>query len=160
MDDFLSKPLRREAVADTLDRWTTRQPAPSPTPPPPPAVPAQPETPAPSQRATLDLEQLRSLVGDDPATLREYLELFLASTGPALGRIDAAITSRAEDDLRRQLHALRGSALSLGANAVGDCARRLEERVQNHDWDDISELHADLEQAFAVTTTLIREVGS
>ena len=64
---------------------------------------------ASAEPAPLQLSQLTSLVGDDRAKIRRYLELFASSTGTLMGRIGASIDRREAPRLRRLSHTLKGA---------------------------------------------------
>ncbi|MCK6576417.1 response regulator, partial [Myxococcota bacterium] len=72
MDDYLSKPLQLELLRKALERWL------HPTHPAPAAGPKP--APAEAGASAVDVEVLKSYVGDDPAVLRNLLAEFLTST--------------------------------------------------------------------------------
>jgi CheY-like chemotaxis protein/HPt (histidine-containing phosphotransfer) domain-containing protein len=153
MNDFLSKPLQRDLMVAALARWTKGS-----------AAMVHESVAAPQARPVtadeiLDLGQLRSLVGEDVSTMWRFLDLFLKSSRPVLEEIDLAITSRRADVLRRALHGLKGSALSVGAKAVGERARDLEAAARQEDWTHVGPLHVRLTDALEQTTIITRDFG-
>jgi CheY-like chemotaxis protein/HPt (histidine-containing phosphotransfer) domain-containing protein len=152
MNDFLTKPLQRDVIAAALSRWTNGGTARV-------SEAAVADTPSPAADEMLDLGQLRSLVGDDMSTMRFFLDLFVQSSGPVLEEIDSAITSRRADALRRALHGLKGSALSVGARGVGERARDLEVAAAREDWTQVTPLHARLTDALKQTTIIAQDFG-
>jgi CheY-like chemotaxis protein/HPt (histidine-containing phosphotransfer) domain-containing protein len=134
MDDFLTKPVDPSRLGETLERWLT----------------GGTSGPAPSRRVAPDLESSRQLAPkvsarldltrltelrrlDDPGDKRSYLdraiENFLANSRDDLVAMTAAVDIGDADQLSAIAHRLAGSALNLGAVAVGEAARELENVV-------------------------------
>src|SRR4051812_5684758 len=71
-------------------------------------------TPAP----TIDpqaLEGLRELNPDDPAFLRELIDLFIADVGERFAEIDRALATADANLLLRAAHTIKGSCSNFGA---------------------------------------------
>ena len=115
MDDFLTKPVDAVRLAETLKRWLA---------------------PSPWYADRLDLDRLEELRGlDDPDDGSSYVDRaianFLGSADGQLASMEAAAASGDADQLRAVAHRLAGSALNLGAAALGEAARELEEHIMN-----------------------------
>jgi CheY-like chemotaxis protein len=121
MDDYLSKPLRAEALDAVLDRWVER-----------PVV--------------LDRAFLRSLARDvgGEDIVAEICALFMDEAGTRVGQLRAAPDL---DAVHRGAHALKGSASNVGAVAVSSLAAELE----HADADAVGPLLTRLEEAVALT---------
>ena len=115
MDDYVTKPVRLESIADALTRWIGRT-----EPPPPPAHPSD------SATTTLDRSQLDVLEGlddGDGVLLAEIFGQFLTQTRE--GRSAMATCARVGDGeaLRRTAHTIKGSSANIGATGLaGICA--------------------------------------
>jgi CheY-like chemotaxis protein/HPt (histidine-containing phosphotransfer) domain-containing protein len=117
IDAYLTKPMQLADLRDALAAWmptdgATHVPVPAP----------RADTPAP----VLDLDVLRSLVGDDPDTLRELLGDFAVAADKAL--VEFAVAGE-EGDLERLgavAHRLKSSSRAVGAMALGDLCAQLE----------------------------------
>jgi PAS domain S-box-containing protein len=105
MDDYLSKPLRADALAATLGRWM------------------QATTPT-----VMDRSILRALARDvgDEAIVDEICELFLAEAGPRLETMQRAAADGDAETLRDAAHTLMGSSANVGAVAVAGAAAEIE----------------------------------
>ena len=147
MDDYLAKPVRRETLEETLCRWLPGRFISS----------GQRRTaPAAPEPQALDagvLDGLRSIEAEGaPGFVAEIADLFEGQ-----GRVNLHLLSEAAitGDLttwRARLHALRGSASSVGAVRLADRCRALEERADDGDWAaSATEALASLEHEYALT---------
>ncbi|GGO87910.1 hypothetical protein GCM10011348_42180 [Marinobacterium nitratireducens] len=107
MDDYLSKPVKREKLAELLEGWTTvlleaREHG---------SV-RQEETMSQAQIDTGVVADLVEMVGAD--NCRELLETFRRSLGDYRHRIDEAVGAGRRDEAGRTCHSLRGTAANLG----------------------------------------------
>jgi CheY-like chemotaxis protein len=104
MDDYLSKPVRKEELALTLERWLT-----------PP----------------IDLKHLNGICGDDLEFEQELLQTYLED---AQGNFDRAQVAQQQQDLptlKALAHQLKGSSANVGATVMYKLAARLEEVAQD-----------------------------
>lgn len=160
MDDYLSKPVNRELLAECLQRWLPRraadaapvdaalpkevaaEDAAAPTPVPPIAAAAA--TPAASVADTAPmllptplpvleiavLDELRELAGS--ATTAQIVDLFLDDAPQLIQRLEQAAAIPQLDPLRDAAHTLKSSAANVGALALSAAAARIEDGVRAH----------------------------
>jgi PAS domain S-box-containing protein len=116
IDDYLTKPLPLERLRATLERWLERPDAP----------------PATATEAALDPAVLSAHVGDDPATQRELLALFLQNASKQAAELRAAGDAQQAAALA---HKLKSSSRSVGALALGTLCAEIEAaaRAGQHD---------------------------
>jgi CheY-like chemotaxis protein/HPt (histidine-containing phosphotransfer) domain-containing protein len=120
MDEYLTKPIQLRALAAALERWM-------------PSFPAHefqdvplPKAGAVASTLAVDVSVLKSLVGDDDETVREFLTEYLAAARQQAADIVACCDA---DDSRRVgaiAHKLKASSRSVGALALGDLCAELE----------------------------------
>jgi CheY-like chemotaxis protein/HPt (histidine-containing phosphotransfer) domain-containing protein len=146
MNDYVTKPIDRRRLAETLQRWLgpLRPRAAAPPAVPPEARGASPRTADPP----MDLGQLRSIVGDNPDTLRSYLDLFHETTASLVSRLGLAIERRDATALRGLAHMLKGSCGTMGAREMAELGAGLEAAAVRDDWPMTERLHAQLEASY------------
>jgi signal transduction histidine kinase/CheY-like chemotaxis protein/HPt (histidine-containing phosphotransfer) domain-containing protein len=136
MNDYVSKPIRVQALVDALTRAGesvhehddlaagTEQPA-QPT-----AVSAAEKSPAPAAvAATLDpaaLDNLRQTVGDDEEFLAELVETFLEDAPQMLADMRQAAESGDAPGLRLHAHSLKSNSAEFGAMSLSALSKQLE----------------------------------
>jgi CheY-like chemotaxis protein/HPt (histidine-containing phosphotransfer) domain-containing protein len=129
MDDYLSKPLRLEALRNTLERWLPHAPHetnPSHNDAISPSAPVQSDAPL---DPTL-FRELQETAGDTTATV---IELFLEDTPKYIKDITDAISAHNVATVARSAHAIKGSASNLGATALANTCKRLEHAQTTED---------------------------
>jgi|CXWL01.1.fsa_nt_gi signal transduction histidine kinase/DNA-binding NarL/FixJ family response regulator len=151
MDDFLSKPVRLQTLAEILARSaaTLRRLRRGDDSPPPAAVAAEPVF------DTSVLEELAALRRQDGRSMADHLvALFLVSSEDLLARLAHAQTLRDADELAAAAHALKGGALGVGARRVASLAAAVERRARRGELADterlIAALAVELERAASV----------
>ncbi len=115
MDDYLSKPIRRDALEQMLTRWLSR-------------------LPSTAEKATwpvLDADVLQQLVELEVegqlGLVTEVVRLFSEQAPQVLSTIARALDSGDIQALQARLHALRGTAGSIGARALAEACREWED---------------------------------
>ncbi len=128
MDEVLVKPVDLEQLKRVLGKWLpaaeAKTAAPAEVEPPPPA-PAS-ET-AREGGPALDVRVLAALVGDDPATLRQFLLDFGASAKSIAAELLGACAAGDAAQAGAQAHKLKSAARSVGALALCQWCAELEE---------------------------------
>ncbi len=104
---------------------------------------------------TLDVSVLEGLVGDDPATVRDFLAEFLASSRLLALQLQAACIACDAGTVGDVVHRLKASSRSVGARALGEACARLEEAARNRDAKAISEEARAFEAAWAAAEEAI-----
>ena len=144
MDDYLSKPIRLEALQDALRHVAPAHPKTAPLPPgPPDASPAPVFVPP-------DADPLTDLVADlgVPATI-ELVESFFSDTPPRLAEVKALAGGEDPATLARAVHSLAGSFGYFGLQPLRMRALQLEQQVRAGNNTDMTEGIRELETGFA-----------
>jgi HPt (histidine-containing phosphotransfer) domain-containing protein len=143
MDDYLSKPLRADALDTVLGRW----------------VDAGAVDDAPEEQ--LDLGVLERLREDLGGARSDALDAIIAEYLRALpGRVDAIAAALEAGDpqrLRDEAHALKGASLTFGASRVGSLCERLERAGREDRLEGLDGLGGELRQAARATRTVLEQ---
>ena len=139
MDDYLSKPVRPEAVQVAIERWgpLARKAHPKPVADDPPAVPpsppSSPSVPSPARSAAaaadeppVDLDRFTEMSGSEEAQVRELMELYLAQTSGQLRELRVAVEAGEVKDVGRVAHKAAGASATCGMNGIVPVLRELE----------------------------------
>ncbi|HEY5658135.1 MAG TPA: response regulator [Myxococcota bacterium] len=147
MDDYLSKPFKRDELAATLGRWLGAEAA---------AADAEPALLPASDaaevldRATLDALRALQLPGR-PSVLANVVQAYLESSAELLEELWGAAETRDAAALRRAAHTLKSSSRNVGARVLGDLCERLEAMGRAGDVagakDRVAEIAAEHERA-------------
>ncbi|MYM23709.1 response regulator [Duganella sp. FT135W] len=148
MDDYLSKPFTQQALGQTLSRWIQL---------PRVAAPvididadAAGDTAPDDQLINLQaLDNIRALSPvNGNALLERVLQAFLRDTPIHLHTIRQAIHAGDADQLRKAAHSLKSSSANIGASALAQRSKELEQLGRNHTTAGAAALLADMEHSF------------
>lgn len=120
MDDYLTKPIRTDALFDALHRWSLDSLGTPPT----PAAP--PPKPAPPAIAAFSAQEALQRVGGDREMLREIAELLLEDAPPRVQELRTAREAGDVETLKRLAHGLKGAVSNLGGLRMADALNSLE----------------------------------
>ena len=173
MDDYMTKPVRADELAGTVERYamTNSRPldaAPAPAVPPaePPAalpaeLPAAPPAASPAvgpHRADVSFNLAEALqrVDGDMELLAEIAGIFLADAPGMLAEVAAAVAGRDGAELARTAHRLKGSILTFSAPAAAAAALALETAGRTGE---LAGAEAELGRLTSAMTSLQAELG-
>ncbi|HEY8995282.1 MAG TPA: PAS domain S-box protein [Lacunisphaera sp.] len=146
MDDYLSKPIRLEALQAILQRLGIHFVPAAAEPAPAPAVSAVVPVLDPAQ-----LAQLRSLPGrTQPSLLEELAGMALQEMPATLAQLHHHIKQQAATDATQTAHRLAGAAANLGATALRAMLLEIEQAADKGDWPKVQRRLADLDRTWAL----------
>ena len=141
MDDYLTKPIREEDLAETLSRQLPGRAVVAPV----DELPIAAEDPP---AIGYDIEKLRRVCRGDAAQIQEMLDLFVSSTEHLLAGLARALQDEDAEGAARQAHQIKGAASYLGARDIAGLAAETESRARDGAWAACQESMEDLEAAF------------
>jgi PAS domain S-box-containing protein len=162
MNDYVSKPVRPEALAEALRRC---QPHPKPQATKTSAAtidltPLDQDNLSHPHDQVLDaavLAELRQLLGDQAGqVIAEVIDLFIESSPPLLAEMRTAVQTEAGDRLFRAAHTLKGSSAHLGAVRLVAMCEALEQMGRAGHLDEAAATLADLEAEFSQVTIALQ----
>lgn len=147
MDDYLSKPVNVNELAEVLARWSpcSNQPTPSAQ-----SRSSFPQAMSQSAENLFDraaLESFRELQAEDePDLISELVELYLGNARACLNTVSTALPEHDLPGMRRAAHSLKGSSQNLGILSMARLCTELEEQLANDHGAGVSETLATMEQ--------------
>ena len=121
MDDHLAKPVRREALKKTLDRWIESADEEKIS-----ALPAAPVSDIGILEQSV-IESLLDLDDGEGEIFQELVELFLTEAPTYLQEMEQAMWGENLDELARLAHKMKGCARNMGVVQLANDCEKLEE---------------------------------
>jgi two-component system sensor histidine kinase/response regulator len=118
MDDYLTKPIRAEALVTYVERLTMSENT-------KPSIEQTSSAPAQSDQV-LDLQEALDRVDGDRELLSEIANLFLADADEMMDVVRKAVEAKDGPALHRAAHRLKGSVVTFAAAPAADAALVLE----------------------------------
>ncbi len=152
MDDYVSKPVRIDALINVLTRVATRAEGPAET-------CSQPAKNIQMKDSVIDLDAIDSLkkqIGDDAADLALLIESFLTH-GPGL--CESLVRASEDKDgsaLHRAAHTLKSSARDFGATELADLSTQLEISASGKDLQATTELAIQVVESYRQADQALR----
>lgn len=132
-DDFLPKPIQIEHFLQTLDRLVTQSKTSGPVQPSLTSMPKKKRLKLiRADEPNLNAETLQDLekISRDPLFLDELIVEFIEENRKAIPRFEKALLALRYEEIKDILHALKGSALSIGAITLMMACKRIEKMSQ------------------------------
>jgi len=164
MDDYLSKPLNRALLEQTLRRWipagaASRAPSAAPAAAAPPARPSpapafavqSPPIPAvTAPGAALDADVVRDLLEVMGDEFTDLVRVYLEDTPKSIALLEKAAGAADNQGLIAPAHSLKSTSANLGALSLSELAKRLEHGARSGDLgNEAPMLVAELARTFA-----------
>ncbi|MDJ0515407.1 MAG: response regulator [Trichodesmium sp. MO_231.B1] len=120
MDDYISKPVRREALSTALSKCGLLATE---------TIVKQEKAPAPELEIAIDkavLQELKEMAGDAPEMVVEIIDCYLEDTPILLDEISQAIEQEQAELLLKSAHTMKSSSASVGAIKLSELCKELE----------------------------------
>jgi CheY-like chemotaxis protein len=146
MDGLLVKPLELPKLCEILDRYGLRMSA--------PGEPEAPAAPLPDIASLMpvakpvDLDQLRTIVGDDREFMHELCETFVASSARIVEELSRALSAGDRASLSSMAHKLKGGSSSICAHELAKLSATLEKDSKEKPLAELEHSVSTLRQAF------------
>ena len=140
MDDYLAKPVRPGPLREMLLAWSIKPRSPT---------DEQPEGDREDEGRSFSHEALRDSCGDDPALIGEVLALILRGAPDRLECLERAIVAEDGPAIVREAHGLKGSFLTVGAEALARTCRELMRLGEDADLAAIRAVHRAIRPQWA-----------
>jgi PAS domain S-box-containing protein len=153
MDDYLSKPIHLDELAEALGRCTPRDAG--------PAEPPQPASELGHDGGVLDLEGLERLrkEADDRAFVVELIDTFLRDAPALLETLRGSLEDAEAEQLRRTAHTLKSNGQVFGATRLAELCQELEGVAKTNTLATAPELLAQVDAEYARVEEALRAAG-
>jgi PAS domain S-box-containing protein len=147
MDDYVTKPISPQALAEAIDRWLPRDgldPAPK-------AAATADAVPGPADEGetVFDEAGLVARVMGDLDLARIVAETFLDEAPGLIAAVRAGLSAGDAEAVRRDAHAIKGASANVGGDAMRLVAQAIERSADAGDLAAAAARLPDLESAFA-----------
>ena len=162
MNDYLSKPVRRNELKAALDRHGEIQPngvADSSAKSESETISVRSDTSS-SDEVLVDLDQLRDVTDDEPERMQQLIDLYLTQAVPMLDGLKEAIQTNSSGDVARIAHKLVGSSVSCGVEAFTQPLRELERLGHEGDLSGARALFEDVRHKFPRVQKCLHPISS
>ena len=143
MDDYISKPIESEKLAETIHKWGGRGFAAFE---PEPVQNQSNDLEKNAQAPVIDLNGAMERVAGDEALLKELFEYFVSELPNRIADMEAAVNSGDTKQLAEKAHSLKGSAANLGTNGIAAAALQLEQQGRSGDTTKAARTIKDLQE--------------
>lgn len=151
MDGYITKPVKREELRETLERWVPAERK-------DPLTHATYKGPASDAIDSGTLEKLREIGGEEMVS--EVAELFIRDAGARLDALRKAVEDGDAQAAKRLVHSLKGSSANIGAKGMAEICAKLESAAASEDLKSATELREELATEFeGVRSALAAETG-
>jgi CheY-like chemotaxis protein len=146
MNDYVAKPIRRDELAEALER-------------------ARPlgnrDAASKESEITLDaaaLENLRELGGAE--FIAEVVDVFLADAPALITSLRSSLQRQDTEELRRAAHTLKSNGSTLGAGAFAELCRTVEQHAKDGHLDGVSQSVDQIEQEYRMLQEALASLRS
>ena len=133
MDDYVSKPVKPDALAKVLKTWLAKETL-------------------DMKMEPLDISALQTLMSlspdDDGALVNDLIEIYTTETAMNVDGTEAALLANDFKSLKAKAHSLKSASASLGASAVADLCQQLEDWVEPGNAADLKSMVESLRRQF------------
>ena len=156
MDDYLAKPFTAEALLRIIKSWFQPSPSSNFAVTMPPIIPGSPKT-SETVINEVALAAIRDLdtSGDGNGLLQRIITLYLNNAGSQLEMLEQAWAKGEIETIRAISHTLKSSSSQVGASALAELCREVENAARNHHYDNSGTMLVRIQQEFSHTQTAL-----
>ncbi|WP_340820774.1 PAS domain S-box protein [Methanolobus sp. WCC4] len=147
MNDYLSKPIRMDALTGIFERWAGI------------FTESKIQEKSPEEEITIPMifdkqAFLDNIVGDIEIA-KKVIDIFQKNTPKQLLALKEAIDKKEANDIANCAHSIKGSSVSVGGIALSDVASKIEQEAATDELDNVQEELKELEEQYEL---LIKEL--
>jgi len=149
MDDYLSKPFQLDSLKRIIFTYGKKQDAKVKS----PTVYTDAEL-----VDTKVIDRLIDMAEDDPTFLRKLTELFIKQSADSIDEIGILYSKADHAALYQAAHKLKGSSLNLGAKALTEFCKKIEEASRNSDLKAMEQPVREMRAVYDATVQLYKKI--
>jgi len=146
MNDYISKPVRRDELFEAIDRLYSVQANTEKT----------DKTEEPDEKDIFDREKLLEGIDGDEGFLNDMLDIYIQDTGEKLEKLKKAIKENDSFEVEQNAHSVKGSSGNIFAYEMHQAAYKMEKAGKDHNINLAGELMSELENQFERFKKIIR----
>ncbi len=136
MNDYLHKPMRRDALLSMVARWNDNSSENTP----PVLIDSIQETIPPDAYSQLDISALQQMAQDvDDSVFPQLIELFIRNARERKEVMSNALSTQDYECLEREVHSLKSSAAAYGLVRIQQLATEVEQQCKRGEFQQVSE---------------------
>ncbi|MGB3208884.1 MAG: CHASE2 domain-containing protein [Crinalium sp.] len=143
MDDFLSKPVRKEALLEKLEHWSNQ------------AAKQTSQLMSDSKKIPLDIDLLEEFSEGDCEFVKQLLQSFIESVQENIAIIQSAIATNDVLTTLHLAHKIKGSSGNIGAKEISHLAEQLEQLARQKNLAAAPALLIDLEKVLGQVISFV-----
>jgi HPt (histidine-containing phosphotransfer) domain-containing protein len=155
MDDYITKPISPQVLAETLDRWLPRDSAVPATH--PPGEPVAGRSWTSTEAMVFDRAGLMTRLMGDEVLARAVVDSFLEDTPRQIDSLRDRLRAGDAPGVMHQAHTIKGASATVGGEALSAVAQEMERAATSGDLEGISDHLPELESAFELLRASMSE---
>jgi len=148
MNDYITKPINAKQLSKVLDSWVNL----------PVGLKAKKQVEVKPQDGVFDLQRFTEMSLGDVSFQRELLMDYFEDLDQRLNKLDELFEKKELENVKKEVHTIKGSSFSLGAVRIGEEALGIELSAKNNDWESVSQRLQTLKTAFGQTKEIVRHL--
>jgi HPt (histidine-containing phosphotransfer) domain-containing protein len=129
MDDFVSKPLARRALAEVLARWLPSEGGDSEN----TTTASRDASSVVTASSVFDMGELLDLVADDRGLAEKILDCFQQEMPQQIQRLKTAVEAGQTNEVAESAHSIRGASANVGGKALQSLSLEIEQAARAED---------------------------
>ena len=105
---------------------------------------------------TLNMQKALKRMAGKKHLLLKALNMFIGTSAQKIQSLKQIIDEKNQEKGRNEVHALKGTAVTLGAEKIGNLAKTIELAIKDNDFVRASQLFQNLESEFVVLKNVIK----
>lgn len=148
MNDYVTKPINSKQLANVLDSWLNIEKG----------LKEKTHDKVKSPDGFFDVQRFNEMSLGDIAFQRELLMDYFEDLDQRLNKLEDFFENKELDKVIKEVHTIKGSSFSLGANKIGEEALGIELSGKSNDWESIGQRLQSLKVAFGQTKEVVKHL--